>query len=115
MYVISKERKRSILNLFIEGNSIRSISRLTDTSPTTILTLLRRVGKACRRYHDQYVRKLRCQRVQVDEIWTFRYAKRTTSTTLRAQAGHGRCLVVGGLMRGLTARSDVACRLRSWQ
>ena len=75
MYVISKERQRSILNLFIEGNSIRSISRLTDTSPTTILSLLRRVGKACRRYHDQHVRKLRCQRVQVDEIWTFRYAK----------------------------------------
>lgn len=72
---ISVERQRSIISLFIEGNSIRSIHRLTKASPTTILSLLRRVAIASRRYHDANVRNLSCQRVEVDEIWTYCYAK----------------------------------------
>jgi|SRR6266699_1040859 len=32
-------------------------------------------GKACAAYHDEHVRGLTTKRVQVDEIWSFTYAK----------------------------------------
>ena len=32
-------------------------------------------GKACAAYHDANVRNLKAARVQVDEIWSFTYAK----------------------------------------
>jgi hypothetical protein len=32
-------------------------------------------GNACAAYHDEHVRNLRSKRVQVDEIWSFTYAK----------------------------------------
>lgn len=41
----------------------------------TIEKLLRELGTACERYHDQYVRKVHARRVECDEIWSFCYAK----------------------------------------
>lgn len=32
-------------------------------------------GKACAAYHDEHVRNVQAKRVQVDEIWSFTYAK----------------------------------------
>jgi IS1 family transposase len=32
-------------------------------------------GKACAAYHDEHVRNLKSRRIQVDEIWSFTYAK----------------------------------------
>jgi hypothetical protein len=37
--------------------------------------LLREAGIACAIYHDEHVRDLATKRVQVDEIWSFTYAK----------------------------------------
>ena len=73
---ISAERQRRILEPFIEGVSIRSIHRLTKTSPTTILSLLREVGMAVHRFHDRCVRDLGCTRLELDECWTYCRVKR---------------------------------------
>ena len=54
---------------------MRAISRTTDASINTITKLLVDAGKACLAYHDETVRRIRSRRVQVDEIWTFTYAK----------------------------------------
>jgi len=39
--------------------------------------LLRDIGQACAAYQDKTLRNLKCKRVQVDEIWSFVYAKKS--------------------------------------
>lgn len=68
------ERAR-ILACLVEGNSIRATCRLTGRDKGTVIKLLEDVGAACKAYHDQHVRNLKCKQVQCDEIWSFCYAK----------------------------------------
>ena len=55
--------------------SLRAISRATDASINTISNLLVDAGEACSAYHDETVRLVRAKHIQVDEIWSFTYAK----------------------------------------
>ena len=64
-----------ILRCLVEGNSIRSTARLADVSKNTVNKLLINAGKACSAYQDRMLRDLPCKRIQVDEIWSFVYAK----------------------------------------
>lgn len=64
-----------ILSLLCEGMSMRAISRLTDVSINTVAKLLVDAGKVCATFHDEKVRDVQTRRVQVDEIWSFTYAK----------------------------------------
>ena len=61
--------------MLMHGSSIRSISDITGSSANTISKLLIDAGKACSAYHDATVRNVNSKRVQVDEIWSFTYAK----------------------------------------
>lgn len=70
----TSERAR-ILGMMAEGNSLRSISRMADVSINTVTKLLVEVGAACASYLDEHLVNLPCQRVQIDEIWAFCYAK----------------------------------------
>jgi IS1 family transposase len=70
------EKRAQILGMMVEGNSIRAISRMTGASKNTIVKLLVDAGRAFSAYQDIALRDLKCQRVQVDEIWAFVYAKR---------------------------------------
>ena len=54
---------------------MRSISRVADVSINTVAKLLVDAGKACAAFHDAKVRGVKARRVQVDEIWSFTYAK----------------------------------------
>jgi IS1 family transposase len=64
-----------ILSMLCEGASMRSISRVADVSINTVSKLLIDAGKACSSFHDEKVRGVKAKRVQVDEIWSFTYAK----------------------------------------
>ena len=64
----------------VEGNSLRSISRMADVSINTVTKLLVDAGAACSTYLDEHLVNLSCQRVQVDEIWAFCYAKEKNVT-----------------------------------
>jgi IS1 family transposase len=68
-------KRIQILSLLCEGASMRSVSRLADVSINTVSRLLIDAGKACTEFHDEMVRGVRSKRVQVDEIWSFTYAK----------------------------------------
>src|SRR6478735_7153722 len=61
--------------MMVEGMSIRAIARLTGASKNTVVKFLRDAGTACLEYQDRVLRDLPCKRVQVDEIWSFVYAK----------------------------------------
>jgi IS1 family transposase len=69
------ETRVQILSMLCEGSSMRSISRVADVSFNTVAKLLVDAGKACAAFHDEKVRGLMTERVQVDEIWTFTAAK----------------------------------------
>ncbi len=84
MNKLSSKDRATILHLLCEGNSIRSIVRVTGASKNTISKLLIDAGKACATYHDQHVRNLQTTRVEVDEIWSFTYAKQKNVKTAKA-------------------------------
>lgn len=68
-------KRIQILNLLVECNSLRSTSRIADVSINTVTKLLIDLGKACESYQDEVLTDLPCKRIQVDEIWSFCYAK----------------------------------------
>jgi transposase-like protein len=69
------ETRARILNLLVEGSSLRSISRGCDVSINTVTKLLVDAGRVCAAFHDEKVRDVKAKRVRVDEIWSFTYAK----------------------------------------
>ncbi|MGH6923168.1 MAG: IS1 family transposase [Propylenella sp.] len=68
-------KRVQILSMLCEGVSMRAISRMMDVSINTVSKLLVDAGKACADFHDEKVRDVNARRVQVDEIWSFTYAK----------------------------------------
>lgn len=73
-----------ILQLLCEGMAIRAVCRSTGTSENTLAKLLADVGNVCMAYHDEHVRNLSCKRVQVDEAWSFVYAKQKNVAEAKA-------------------------------
>jgi len=71
MYTLSPEKKLAVIAALVEGNSIRSISRMTDVDRNTISSLLVRVGNRCAQIMDERMQNVRCGFVQCDEIWTY--------------------------------------------
>jgi IS1 family transposase len=55
--------------------SIRAITRVMGVGKNTVARLLVDAGVACAAYQDRVLRNLPCERVQLDEIWSFVYAK----------------------------------------
>lgn len=80
---LSNDDRGKILHLLCEGMSIRAITRLTSASKNTVAKLLIDAGKACAAYHDANVRNVKAARVQVDEIWSFTYAKQKNVPTAK--------------------------------
>lgn len=64
-------RRTQIINCLVEGNSLRSTERMTDTHRDTVMRLLVQVGDGCAQLMDGQMRDLPCRRIQVDEIWAF--------------------------------------------
>lgn len=84
----SHEKRVQILNLLVEGNSMRATARLTDVAFNTVAKLFIETAKVCAEYQDQAFRKLTCKRLQLDEIWSFVYAKaKNVPDEKRGQAG----------------------------
>ena len=95
MNKLSREARAKILGMMVEGVSVRAISRMTSASKNTIVKLLADAGEAFSGYQDRTLRGLTCKRIQVDEIWSFVYAKARNVETAKAApetpatAGHG--------------------------
>lgn len=69
--ILSKEKQIAVIGALAEGNSIRSIERMTGIHRDTIMRLGVRVGETCHQILDQKMRGLNCSRVEVDELWGF--------------------------------------------
>ena len=90
MNKLSLERRTQILACLVEGNSIRATSRITGAAKNTVVKLLVDVSQACLEFQDGILRNLPCKRLQVDEIWSFCYAKqKNVPVEKQGQFGYG--------------------------
>jgi hypothetical protein len=72
---LSTEKRARIIGCLVEGNSIRATVRMTGAAKNTITKLLVDLGEACTEYQDGELQNLPCKVVEVDEIWSYCYAK----------------------------------------
>jgi len=71
MNTLPTKRKELILNTLVEGNSIRSTERITNTHRDTIMRLLVQTGDICQKLMDSHIKNFHSRLIQVDEIWCF--------------------------------------------
>lgn len=71
-----------IVHCLTEGCGIRATSRLTGCDKNTVLSVLRTVGEKCEKLHDQLVRNVAVDSLQLDELWA-RVGIRQQRTTPR--------------------------------
>jgi IS1 family transposase len=78
MFIMNKltvEERAAVVRALVEGCSIRATARMTGVARNTVTKLLVDLGTACSEYQDRTLRNLSCKRLQLDEIWSFVYAK----------------------------------------
>ncbi len=68
---LSIERRSQVIGALVEGNSIRSVERMTGIHRDTIMRLGFEAGKGCHKLAHEKMRNLSCERVQCDEIWSY--------------------------------------------
>lgn len=90
MNKLSLKDQAQILNLLVEGNSMRAVSRIVDVSINTVTKLLVDVGTACLAYQDKAIRNISSKRVQCNEIWAFCHSKeRNVAPEHKGVLGYG--------------------------
>lgn len=83
------EKRRQIIHLLVEGNSLRSTARIVDVAFNSVKKLFIEVGKACMQFHNDHVVNLQCKRIQCDEIWSFVYSRQKNTAPERQGTGVG--------------------------
>lgn len=88
MNKLTNEQRKQVVAALVEGNSLRSVTRMTGVHRTTIMKLLVDLGRACSEYQDKAFRNLKSKRIQCDEIWSFVGAKeKNCSAEMKAKGG----------------------------
>jgi IS1 family transposase len=72
---LSRAERAQIIRLLVEGNSLRSTTRITGRSINTVTKLLVELGAASAAYQDEHLRGLTSSRIECDELWAFCHAK----------------------------------------
>lgn len=88
MNKLDTKARAQILHMLVEGNSMRSISRLTGVSINTVTKLLIDAGRVCAAHHSQVVQNVAAKRVQCDEIWSFVGAKQKNVKAMKNAPRH---------------------------
>jgi hypothetical protein len=77
----TSEKRSQILSLLLEGNSLRTASRYSDTPFGTCQKLLAQVATALCAYQDCVLRNRTWEHIQIDEVWSFVYMKRSNTSS----------------------------------
>jgi IS1 family transposase len=83
--IMSTERRNSMLRLLVEGNSIRSVTRLMGTNIPSVLRQLRWAGDHCQNLMECEFRNLTLSHIECDEIWTFVRKKQGRLTVIERE------------------------------
>lgn len=60
-----------VVSALTEGNSLRATERMTGVCRPAIARLLLLMGAGCQRLHDTMLRELRCDVLELDEVWGY--------------------------------------------
>lgn len=71
MNILPLDRQTAVVSALIEGCSIRTTERLTQTHRDTVMRLGARIGRGCAALHDLMFRDLHVSQLQFDELWAF--------------------------------------------
>jgi hypothetical protein len=71
MNVLKPHKKLSILSALLEGCSARATSRLTGCHLETVLKVLVETGQKCEGIMNERIHGIRCEALELDEIWSF--------------------------------------------
>jgi IS1 family transposase len=87
---LSRTERAQIIRALVEGNSLRSTTRITGRSINTVSKLLADIGRAADAYMTAHLWDLPATRIECDEIWAFCYAKeRNVPEDKRGEWGMG--------------------------
>lgn len=89
MNALDNGKKATVVSMLCEDNSIRAIERMTGIHRDTIMRLGVRMGEGCQRIMDEKMRNLKCNLIQVDEVWGFIGMKQKTAHRLKAGPDYG--------------------------
>jgi IS1 family transposase len=81
MNTLPKDKQATIIRAHVEGNSIRSMERMTGVHRDTIMRLVVRTGQGCAQLLDERIKSVPAQRIQADEIWTYVFKKQARLST----------------------------------
>lgn len=73
------EKRNQVLNMLVEGMSMRATSRVAEVSFNAVARLLVDAGQACAEFRDKHVLGLTSKYIEADEIWSSVRAKRLTA------------------------------------
>src|SRR5439155_5046760 len=90
MNTLHNARRIAVVSALVEGNSLRATCRMTGVARNTVTKLLEDIGAACSAYFDEAVMGVEAKQIQVDEIWSFCYAKaKNVPANLKGIFGYG--------------------------
>ena len=89
MNTLTNDERIRVVAALVEGNSIRSTSRMTGVARNTVTKLLVDLGSACMAFHDKHVRHVRVRHLQCDEIWAYIGAKAKNVSAEKKEIGWG--------------------------
>ena len=72
---LSTAKRIQILQLLVEGTTLRSAARIAGVKVDTVIRLQKEAGRACLAFHNRTVKGVYCEQVQCDEIWSFCHTK----------------------------------------
>jgi IS1 family transposase len=87
--ILSPEKQTAVISALAEGNSIRSVERMTGIHRDTIMRLGLRIGEGCASIMDSSMRNLECRLIQMDEIWGFIGKKNKNASVTDRHEGRG--------------------------
>ena len=68
---VDLDKAMMVVNMLLEGMSVRATSRLTGMDKTTICDLILEVGEKCQNFLDYNIVDVPCTDIQMDEVWSF--------------------------------------------
>jgi len=70
-HVIKCQKKLMVLRLLVEGNSIRSVVRITGIHKKTVTRVMVDFGQRCDEFMSANLRNIKTRHVEIDEQWTW--------------------------------------------
>lgn len=86
---VDQDKAVMVLNMLLEGMSIRASSRMTGMKADTICDLVLTVGENCERFLKSAVRDVPAETIELDELWGFIRMKAATKKRRRLNDDSG--------------------------